>query len=60
MIKMSDLNEVIDSLEGVEKLLNSIKFKEVLTGDRLSEEKVGKIKSATDDYIQQLGEIIEV
>lgn len=60
MIKVSDLNEVINSLEGVKKLLNSIKFKEVLTGDRLSEEKVGKIKSATDDYIHQLGEIIEV
>jgi hypothetical protein len=60
MIKMSDLNEVIDSLEGVEKLLNSIKFKEVLTGDRLSKEKVEEIKSATDNYIQQLGEIIEV
>lgn len=57
---MSDLNEVIDSLEGVEKLLNSIKFKEVLTGDRLSKEKVEEIKSATDNYIQQLGEIIEV
>lgn len=60
MIKVSDLNEVINSLEGVKKLLNSIKFKEVLTGDRLSEEKVGKIKSATDDYIHQLGETIEV
>jgi|GEM_PF-3574435 hypothetical protein len=57
---MSDLNEVINSLAGVKKLLNSIKFKEILTGDRLSEEKVEKIKSATDEYIQQLGEIIEV
>jgi len=57
---MSDLNEVIDSLIGVEKLLNSIKFKEVLTGDRLSEEKVEKIKSATDEYIQKIGEIIEI
>jgi hypothetical protein len=57
---MSDLNEVIDSLIGVEKLLNSIKFKEVLTGDRLSKEKVKEIKSVTDDYIQQIGEIIGV
>jgi len=57
---MSDLNEVINSLEGVKKLLNSIKFKEVLTGDRLSKEKVEKIKSATDNYIQKIGEIIEV
>jgi nitrogen regulatory protein PII-like uncharacterized protein len=57
---MSDLNKVIDNLEGVKKLLNSIKFKEVLTGDRLSEEKVKKIKSATDEYIQKLREIIEV
>lgn len=57
---MSDLNEVIDSLEGVNKLLNSIKFKEVLTGDRLSKEKVDKIKSENDDYIQQIGEIIEI
>jgi hypothetical protein len=60
MIKMGDLNDVIDSLEGVEKLLNSIKFKEVLTGDRLSKEKVKEIKSVTDDYIQQIGEIIGV
>jgi hypothetical protein len=57
---MGDLNDVIDSLEGVEKLLNSIKFKEVLTGDRLSKEKVEKIKSTTDKYIQQIGEIIGV
>lgn len=53
-------NEVIGSLEGIKKLLNSIKFKEVLTGDRLSEEKVEKIKSATDEYIQKIGEIIEI
>ena len=48
---MSDLNEVINSLAGVKKLLNSIKFKEILTGDRLSEEKVEKIKSATDESV---------
>jgi hypothetical protein len=57
---MIDLNEVINSLEGVKKLLNSISFKEVLTGDRLSEEKVEKIKSATYEYIQQIGKIIKV
>ena len=39
---MSDLNEVIDNLKGIEQLLNSISFKEILTGDRLSEEKVEK------------------
>jgi hypothetical protein len=57
---MSGLNKLINSLEGVKKLLNSISFKEVLTGDRLSEEKVEKIKSATYEYIQQIGKIIKV
>jgi len=57
---MSGLNKLIDSLAGIEKLLNSISFKEVLTGDRLSEEKVEKIKSATYEYIQQIGKIIKV
>jgi hypothetical protein len=41
---MSDLNKVIDSLTGVEKLLNGVKFKGILICDRLSKEKIRKIK----------------
>jgi hypothetical protein len=39
---------------------NYYKKKEVLTDDRLSEEKVEKIKSETDEYIHKVGEILEL
>lgn len=57
---MSDIDEIIENLKGIEQLLNSISFKEVLTGYRLSEEKVEKIKSETDKYIHKVGEILEL
>jgi len=57
---VSDIDEIIENLKGIEQLLNSISFKEVLTGYRLSEEKVEKIKSETDKYIHKVGEILEL
>jgi len=60
MIKMSELDKIIEDLSGVESLLNSISFKDILTGNRLSKEKVEKIKSETDKYIHKVGEILEL
>jgi hypothetical protein len=56
---MNKLNGIIEELKAIESLLGGISYKEILTGEGISEDKISQIQEITKNYIKQLQDILD-